>query len=66
VTLARLRAAARGQVPDAFYDKNPGLEWKPTGARWVVSLGTGGPRAYRPEDSFPLAPHRDGGSRDRT
>lgn len=55
VTLARVRLAARGQVREPFFAQNPGLNWQPRCARWVVSLKAGGPPAYRPEQSFPLA-----------
>lgn len=56
VTLARVRAAARGEVPDAFYEQDPALNWQPQRARWVVSLEAGGPRLFQPGAVLPLLP----------
>ena len=57
VTLARLRAQARGKLPDSFFEQDPDLEWQPDRVRWVVSLEAGGPQLFQPGASFPLASH---------
>lgn len=56
VTLARVRAAGRGQVPEAFFAKNPDLQWKPAAASWVLSARSGSEPAYEPAVELPLGP----------
>ena len=57
VTLARLRVdrhGSRPRVPPDFYALDFGLEWQPTHAAWVESVGNGEP--YRVVAEYPLAP----------